>query len=178
MYPGVLIQRKAALDETEMAARLGSLLDAALAQLVKARRDEGARLAENCEGKLAMLEEHLSIVQARGPVAIEEKRQALARRVAELGIEIDQTRMAQEVVLFAERSAIDEELVRLQSHVAAFREAMTKDEPRKATGFLVQEMHREINTIGSKSTDPDISQRVVEMKVIVEQLREQVQNVE
>lgn len=179
MYPGVLIQRKAALDETEMAARLGSLLDAALAQLVKARRDEGARLAENCEGKLAMLEEHLSIVQARGPVAIEEKRQALARRVAELGIEIDQTRMAQEVVLFAERSAIDEELVRLQSHVAAFREAMTKDEPvGRRLDFLVQEMHREINTIGSKSTDPDISQRVVEMKVIVEQLREQVQNVE
>ncbi|EJY55833.1 hypothetical protein URH17368_1552 [Alicyclobacillus hesperidum URH17-3-68] len=179
MYPGVLIQRKAELDEGQIAEALCSLLDTALAQLVKVRCDEGARLAENCQGKLAMLETHLAAVQARGPLAVEEKRQTLARRIAELGIEMDPARMLQEVLLFAERSAIDEELVRLQSHIVAFREAMANQEPvGRRLDFLVQEMHRETNTIGAKSADPEIAQRVVEMKVIVEQLREQVQNIE
>ena len=115
------------------------------------------------------------------PKAVEEYRARLADRIAELakGVTVDPQRLAQEVAFFAERTDVAEEMTRLHSHLGQFEALLVAKEPvGRKMDFLVQEMHREVNTTGSKSQHPEISSRVVALKAELERIREQVQNVE
>jgi uncharacterized protein (TIGR00255 family) len=158
-------------------AALGGALDA----LVEMRAREGAALARDLEGRLAQVEAHAAEVEALAPASIEHYRARLQERVAEVarGFTPDPARLAQEVALFADRMDVAEEITRLRSHVAQVRALLAGDEPAgRKMEFVVQEMHREANTIGSKSQSAAIAATVVALKAEIERLREQVQNVE
>lgn len=155
-------------------------LERACGQAEEWRVKEGAALKEDLLARLSSVEGLLFHVEARGPKALEAYRARLTDEMERLiGSRIDEARILHEAAIFAERSDINEETVRLKSHLDLFRKYMKFDEPvGKRLDFLCQEIGREINTIGSKSTDVKITQTVVEMKGEVEKIREQVQNVE
>jgi len=174
------------LEEREMnadAAReaLRRALGAALDALVAMRAREGEALARDLAGRLDAIAVLASRVAELVPRTVEAHRARLAERVAELarGVPVDPTRLAQEVALFADRTDVTEELTRLASHVAQARALLGLAEPAgRKLDFLVQEMHREANTIGSKSQSAEIAGQVVSLKAEIERIREQVQNVE
>ncbi|MGI6567082.1 MAG: YicC family protein [Firmicutes bacterium] len=180
--PGVL--EPVAVDEQDEQL-LKSLVEAAAQEavdaLVEMRRSEGERLTAAFLDHLAFLETSLEEIRALAERLPEEARDRLEVRIAELtgDLPIDPSRLAAEAAIIAERANIDEELVRLASHLAEFRSTLGKDEPMgRKLDFLIQEMNREVNTIGSKSNNTAVSRWVVEAKTVVEKLREQVQNVE
>jgi uncharacterized protein (TIGR00255 family) len=147
------------------------------------REDEGRRLHADLEGRVAAIEEALGTIEELAPARLAAERDRLREAVAELAgaVAVDEERLAQEIAYLAERWDINEELVRFRSHNELFRELLAADaaEPvGKRLGFLVQEMHREANTIGSKANHAAIAHRVVAIKEEVERLREQVENVE
>ncbi len=153
----------------------------ALTDLEKMRRKEGATLHKDFQGRLKGLERRLEKVQKRIPIALKEHQERLKMRIAKLlnGEPPPSERIAQEIVMFAERSDVTEELIRLQSHIGQFRAALIAKGPvGKRLDFLLQEMGREVNTIGSKANDAGISEQVVELKSDLEKIREQVQNIE
>jgi uncharacterized protein (TIGR00255 family) len=142
---------------------------------------EGEALARDLEGRLATVEALAARVSELSPRTVEAHRARLEERVAELsrGMKLDPGRLEQEVALFADRVDVAEETTRLASHVAQARALLASSEPAgRKLDFLVQEMHREVNTIGSKSQSAEISTTVVALKAEVERMREQVQNVE
>ena len=180
--PGVL--EPVAVDE-EDAELLQSLVEAAAQEAVEAlvemRKAEGARLAAALLEHLAFLEKGLKEVKALAELLPQEALARLETRIAELAgdMPIDPNRLAAEAAIIADRANIDEEIVRLASHLAEFRSTLERDEPMgRKLDFLIQEMNREVNTIGSKSSNVAISRWVVEAKTVIEKLREQVQNVE
>jgi len=174
------------LEERELnveAAReaLRRALGAALDALVAMRAREGEALAHDLAMRLGAIEALASRVGALVPRTVEAHRVRLAERVAELarGVPVDPARLAQEVALFADRTDVTEELTRLASHLAQARTLLGLAEPAgRKLDFLVQEMHREANTIGSKSQNAEIAGHVVSLKAEIERIREQVQNVE
>jgi uncharacterized protein (TIGR00255 family) len=150
---------------------------------VAMREDEGRRLADDLETRLRSLEASMAAIHERSPARLIVERDRIRRVVAELldGLAIDEERVAREIAMIAERWDVSEELVRLRSHVELFRESLVADsgEPTgKRMGFLVQEMNREVNTIGSKANDAPIEHRVIAMKEEIERLREQIDNIE
>lgn len=156
-------------------------LDKAMANLEKMRKEEGRALAADLSARLQGLSKMLSLIRVREKEAIVAYNQRLQTRVLELskGVAIDPARLAQEVAIFAERSDISEETSRLKTHLEQFQKMMKKEEAvGRALDFLLQEMNREINTIGSKANDVEISLQVVAMKSELEKIREQVQNIE
>lgn len=164
-----------------MAPLLYKSLDKAMANLEKMRREEGRALAEDLSGRLQALSKMLSLIKIREKEAVAAYHQRLQARVSELskGIDVDPARLAQEVAIFADRSDISEETARLKMHLEQFQKIMQKEEAVGRTlDFLLQEMNREINTIGSKAYDVTISMQVVAMKSELEKIREQVQNIE
>ncbi len=147
------------------------------------REAEGLRLEEDMSGRLEAIVEQLAVVEARAPERLVERRDRLREAVVELSgqVDVDEERLAREIAFLAEKWDLNEEVVRFHSHVELFREALggTADEPvGKRLGFLIQEMHREANTIGSKANDAEIAQASVALKEEIERLREQVENVE
>ena len=179
--PGVIRveERVAALDQAEEALRRA--MELALGALLKMREVEGKALADDLNLRLGNVEALCAAVAAEAPRSLVDYRARLARRVAELneGTDVEPQRLAQEVAVFAERTDVAEEAARLQSHLAQFRALMQSSEPAgRKMDFLVQEMHREVNTTGSKSQSREISAKVVDLKAELERLREQVQNVE
>jgi uncharacterized protein (TIGR00255 family) len=159
--------------------------DQALGQAIHAltamREVEGRSLAADLKARLAFVGTTVAEISKLAPRSVEEHRARLQERIAELaqGVAIDPARLAQEVAFFAERTDIAEELTRLGSHLEQFETLMQAREPTgRKMDFLVQEMHREVNTTGSKSQHPEISSRVVALKAELERVREQVQNVE
>ena len=152
----------------------------ALDGLVLMREQEGERMRADILEKLASIEAIRNQVAERAPMVVSEYRDKLHQRIAALTEgEIDEARLITEVAIFADRAAIDEELVRLLSHIAAIRSTVDMTEPvGRKLDFLVQELNREVNTIGSKASDTMIAQAVVSAKGDIEKLREQVQNVE
>ena len=152
----------------------------ALDGLIVMREQEGARMRADILEKIANIASIRERVLERAPLVVEEYRDKLHQRIAALTEgEIDEARLITEVAIFADRAAIDEELVRLLSHIAAIRETVELTEPvGRKLDFLVQELNREVNTIGSKASDTMIAQAVVSAKGEIEKLREQVQNVE
>ncbi len=154
----------------------------ALSQLVEMRRREGEALRLDMEGRLAAIERGLERVEGRaeGMVAVYHRR--LAERIGELTegtVEIDPSRIAQEAAFLADRSDISEEIVRTRSHIAQFRDILQSEETAgRKLNFLLQELNREFNTMGSKSVDAAVTREVVDMRSEAEKLREQVQNIQ
>jgi uncharacterized protein (TIGR00255 family) len=178
---GVVRLEERALDLDASRQALRAALAAALDALVAMRAREGEALGRDLAARLDTVEALVARAAALVPQAVEHHRDRLAERVQELarGIALDPARLAQEVALFADRTDVTEEVTRLGSHLAQARALLGGAEPAgRKLDFLVQEMHREVNTIGSKSQSAEIAAIVVSAKAEIERLREQVQNVE
>lgn len=177
---GVVQVREAALDEEAVTTLCQEAMKGALEQLIAMRNREGAALREDLLLHLDRAETLREQIAALAPQVVEDYRNKLQARLARMAIEsVDPSRLAQEVALMADKCAIDEELSRLESHIGqmlAYLDA--QEEIGKKMDFLVQEMNREANTIGSKASDACIVQLVVDLKSEIEKLREQIQNVE
>lgn len=170
-------------DPEAVRAALSTALDGALAHLEAMRRAEGAHLRADLEGRLKVIESLAAEIAARAPDLAERHRRRLRERIAKLlegsDARIDAERLELEVAIFADHSDISEELTRLASHSAQFASLLRASEPvGRRLEFLLQEMAREVNTIGSKANEADVAFRVVELKAEIERMREQVQNVE
>jgi uncharacterized protein (TIGR00255 family) len=178
---GVVRLDERAVDVEIVGEALRRALGAALAQLVGMRGREGEALARDLGSRLDELERLVGRVAELAPQTVEQYRVRLSERIAELsrGFPVDPGRLAQEVAVFADRTDVAEEITRLRSHLAQVRALLGQSEPAgRKLDFLVQEMHREANTIGSKSQSADIAGVVVALKADIERMREQVQNVE
>ena len=178
--PDVMTIQESAEDQDAVRALFCDALDGALDNLIVMRAQEGESMKRDILDKIAKIEELRDEVAKRAPMVVEEYRVKLKERIAALTEgEIDEARLLTEIAIFADRAAIDEELVRLLSHAAQIRKTTELAEPvGRKLDFLVQELNREVNTIGSKAMDAQIAQYVVQAKGEIEKLREQVQNVE
>ena len=179
--PDVFTVTKEQDDENAVWAVVSEAAAEALESFLSMRTAEGERLANDLLGKLSGLESMLEKIEAIEPGVAESYRQKLLAKLTELlgDTNIDEQRILTETAIFAEKTAIDEETVRLHSHIAQFRTLIASDEPvGRKLDFLVQEMNREVNTIGSKAQDLSITRLVVDMKSEIEKIREQIQNIE
>jgi uncharacterized protein (TIGR00255 family) len=176
-WPGVLAEP--AIPPTELAARSADLVDQALRELAAARAREGAKTAAALESCCAGIDAQVARVLPRVPAIHAAFSEKLAARLREAGLDPNEDRLKQELALFATKVDVAEELARLTSHVAEVRRVLrTGGSAGKRLDFLAQELHREANTLGSKSVDSEMSQAALELKVLIEQMREQVQNIE
>ncbi len=176
-WPGVVQEQSPDMDALGRA--LTDALNEALTQLLEMRAAEGARMAELIRARLDGITEIVKLVRERRPEVLRLQKEKMQKRLAELEAEVDPQRVEQELVIMAQKLDVDEELDRLESHVTAVREALEKKEPiGRRLDFLMQEFNREANTLGSKSSDSETTQAAVELKVMIEQMREQVQNIE
>jgi uncharacterized protein (TIGR00255 family) len=176
-WPGVLGEDPAAGEALPQAVR--TLFAATLADLVAARQREGERLGELIEQRCSALLAMVSEVKTRLPEIYQRVRSRLEERLQELGAELNRERVEQEIVLLLQRLDVAEELDRLTGHVTETRRTLTAPEPAgRRLDFLLQEFNREANTLSSKSQDLETTRVAVEMKVLIEQMREQVQNIE
>lgn len=178
--PDVLRVEEREEDQNVVRALFERALGGAIDSLSRMREDEGTSMRLDILEKLDNIEGIRNQIAERAPLVVTEYRDKLHQRIAQLAQgEIDEMRLITEVAIFADRAAIDEELVRLVSHIAQIRAAAQLKEPvGRKLDFLVQELNREINTIGSKAGDSAIAQLVVQAKGEIEKLREQVQNIE
>ena len=180
-FPDVLTVTKEDEDLETVSADLCAVLDEALASYNAMRAVEGKKLAEDIAGRLDAIERYTGQVEARSPETVAEYRAKLTARMEEVlqSTAIDEQRILTEAAIYADKVAVDEETVRLRSHVAQLRTMLESDEPMgRKMDFLIQEVNRESNTIGSKCNDVTIANVVVGLKAEVEKMREQVQNVE
>lgn len=180
-FPDVICVTKAEEDRESVTEDLKTVLREALACYTEMRKREGAKLAEDIGGRLTRIETLTGEVERRSPETVREYREKLYRKMQEVLQEktIDEGRILQEAALYADKVAVDEETVRLRSHVAQLRDMLAASEPMgRKMDFLIQEVNREANTIGSKCSDLAIARVVVELKGEVEKIREQVQNIE
>jgi len=160
---------------------LETALDQSVEECIQMRKEEGLAIEIDFIERLSQLETLSSEVESRTPLVVVDVRDRLQKRIEELlgQGELDESRLAQEVAILAEKSDITEEVIRFKSHIQQFRALIKASGPRgRQLEFLLQEMHREINTIGSKANDVEIAQKVIQLKTELERLREQVQNVE
>jgi uncharacterized protein (TIGR00255 family) len=179
MYPEVLQVRAKSIVIEEIRQELLQTIEDAVNDLVKMRTREGERLREDLQQKLDELDQIVQRMAEQSPVAEAHARFRMEERLREWAHEVDSQRLASEFAVMADRMSIDEELVRLRSHLTEFRNSLSGGSPiGRRLDFIVQELHREINTIGSKSADYMISKAVVDGKTVIEQLREQTQNIE
>jgi len=156
-------------------------LQEALSMLVNMRQDEGIALFSDMQMRLRSIQETMETIRLRAPQVVLEYQKRLSDRIKELtaGFELDAARLAQEVAMMADRCDITEEIVRMQSHIGQFEDLLQSDEAEgRKIDFLLQEMNREINTIGSKGNDVDIARQVIDVKSELGKLREQAQNIE
>ena len=180
-FPDVLLAEKAEEDVEQMAKDICSVLDRALADFDQMRSREGQRLKEDVLSRARTIEDKVALVEERSPQTVAEYRAKLEARMTEVlsNTQLDPARILTEAAIFADKVAVDEEPVRLRSHIGQLREMLDKG---GATGrkldFLIQEFNREANTIGSKCSDIDIARHVVDIKAEIEKIREQVQNIE
>lgn len=176
-WPSVLQEEEPLLDELQPLAL--SLLQDTLHDLQESRDREGTRLHELLDSRCSEILDRVGAVRTRLPLVLAAIRQRLEERVRSLVTSIDAQRLEQELVLIAQKLDVSEELDRLESHVVEFRHAMSGREPAgRRLDFLLQEFNREANTLASKSADAETTRHAVDLKVLIEQMREQVQNVE
>ncbi|MBR3360935.1 MAG: YicC family protein [Lachnospiraceae bacterium] len=177
----VLVLEEQEINEEEMWSLLERPLKEAFSAFRSAREKEGEALKQNILGKLDEMQGHAAFIEERLPQIISEYREKLTERVKELleNSQIDEGRIAAEVTMYADKIAIDEELVRLSTHIRHMKDILEKGgESGRNLDFIAQEMNRESNTILSKSNDIDITNRGIELKTCIEKIREQVQNLE
>ncbi len=180
-FPDVLKVEKAEEDAEVIWEGLKVALDEAIGYVIKMRESEGEELKKDFLKKAAYVESLVEEISNRAPEVVKDYKQRLEARIKELLEQqtIDESRLAMEVAIFADRCSIDEELVRIKSHINQLREILEMDQPiGRKLDFLIQEMNREINTIGSKANDLIITKNVIEIKSEIEKMREQIQNVE
>ena len=179
--PDVLTVTKAEEDLESVGADICEVLDEALASYNQMRATEGEKLAEDIGGRLTTIETLTGKVEERSPETVREYREKLTARMQEVlqSTTIDESRILTEAAIYADKIAVDEETVRLRSHVSQLRDMLLSDEPMgRKMDFLIQEVNRESNTIGSKCNDVAIARDVVALQAEVEKIREQVQNIE
>jgi uncharacterized protein (TIGR00255 family) len=176
-WPGVV--REPLQDAVPMLVEAHALLADALTDLASFRDSEGARLREALEQRCAGITDFAASVAERLPDVRGRIRAKLLERITQLCNEVDHDRLEQELAVLAQRLDVDEEIHRLRGHVAEVRKALASDEPAgRRLDFLMQELNREANTLSSKSQDIETTRAAVDMKVLIEQMREQVQNIE
>ena len=179
--PDVATPREADEDTAAVLSLLETALSDAIDALTQMRAQEGSRLAADLLPRMDAIENLITEIAQRAPLVVQEYRAKLSERIEALlaGVELDQSRLANEVAYFADRASIDEEIVRLRSHTRQAYQLLVSDEPvGRKLDFIVQEMNRELNTIGSKANDGALSSLVLDGKADVEKIREQIQNIE
>ena len=180
-FPDVLTLRKAPANEEKIWNAVQKVTELAVERFVTMRETEGEKLRADILSKADTILEHVAFVESRSPQTVREYHEKLRQRMEELleNTQVDEQRLLTEAAIFADKVAVDEETVRLRSHISQLREFLNADEPiGRKLDFLVQEMNRESNTIGSKAQDVEIAKRVIAIKAEVEKIREQVQNIE
>ena len=172
---------KAETDEEQLWEDLKTVAEQALANFIRMRETEGERMKADISARLTTIEGNVSFVEERSPMIVENYRKRLYDKMCEVleGKNVDENRILLEAGIFSEKTAVDEETVRLRSHIAQFREMLESAEPiGRKLDFLIQEMNRETNTIGSKVQDIEVTKIVVDQKSEIEKIREQIQNIE
>lgn len=176
-WPGVLKARE--LDQELLEKEALTLFGKTLRQLLDNRSREGAELANLLEQRLQAIAEQVVEVRTRLPELAAQQQEKLRARLESLQVEVDEDRLAQELVYLAQKSDVAEELDRLEAHIVEVRRTLKQNEPiGRRLDFLMQELNREANTLSSKSTSSSNTQSAVDIKVLIEQMREQVQNIE
>jgi uncharacterized protein (TIGR00255 family) len=180
-FPDMFKTEKIDEDDEKNWIYIKNALDKALYALNSMRENEGCKLKESLTAMTFNIEEMLNKIEERAPCIVEEYAQKLRKRIEEMlgRTNMDENRLAEEIALFADRCSIDEELVRLKSHIVQIRETLDMNKPvGRKLDFIIQEINREINTIGSKANDLLVTGEVVDLKSEIEKMREQVQNIE
>lgn len=176
-FPGIQQEREG--DRDALQRGINELLDKALTEMLFAREREGAQLGQLIEDRCANMRQLVERAQARMPEVLRLLREKLLERIGELVAEPDFDRLEQELVLLAQKLDVAEELDRLQTHIDEVSRILARDEPvGRRLDFLMQEMNREANTLGSKSADKEMTAISIDLKVLIEQMREQIQNIE
>lgn len=176
-WPGVLQSKK--IDSDVMKAKLLQVMEQALDSLIISRATEGAKMAELIEQRLSGIQQVIDQVSEYLPEIVQQYRTRLEEKLADIKEQVDPARLEQEMVIFLQKSDVAEELDRLKVHIEEVASVLNKDEPAgRRLDFLMQELNREANTLGSKANDPRLTKASVDLKVYIEQMREQVQNIE
>jgi uncharacterized protein (TIGR00255 family) len=175
--PGVIKDANIEASQVNKAGK--KAFDLALDQMLEGREREGAKLAEMVEQRLVGIESQIAIVRENLPEILQQQRTRLHEKLNEIKEQMDEQRLEQEMVIIANRADVDEELDRLEAHISEIRLALkSKESIGRRLDFLMQELNREANTLGSKSISSTTTQVSVELKVLIEQMREQIQNIE
>ncbi len=180
-YPEVFSMEEQMVDEEEIWKVLAKAIDGASENFVETRIKEGKNLAEDLIAKLDNMLEHVAYIEERSPQLIEEYRKKLEDRVKEMLADaaVDENRLLTEVTIFADKVCVDEEIVRLKSHIETMKQTLIDGGSiGRKLDFIAQEMNREANTILSKANDLALSNRGIELKTEIEKVREQIQNIE
>ena len=180
-FPDVFRIETKEIDEEQIFRLVSDAFNLALNEFIEMRKTEGARLEEALRQYLSDLLDQVKEIEERSPKCVEEHRERLRTKLMEIleDRSVDEARILTEAAIFADKIAVDEETVRLRSHIKAFGDAMDTEAPiGKKLDLIVEEMNRETNTIGSKANDFEAASHVVEMKSIIEKIREQIQNIE
>ena len=180
-YPDVLTVRQTAVDEDAAWEAVQRVTDMALEQFVSMREREGARLREDVLSRGQTILEAVAVIEERSPLTVREHMQKVEARMRELldGAAVDEARLLTEAAVYADKIAVAEETVRLRSHITELEQLLSGDEAvGRKLDFLVQEINRETNTIGSKCSDLELTRIVVDIKAEIEKIREQIQNIE
>lgn len=179
--PELFTVRREPEDEEKVWEEVRQVLDAALVPFLAMRRAEGGKMKEDILGRVSAIQDMVGEVENRSPKTVEEYRNKLRERIRDLlgSAPVDEQRILTEAALYADKVSVAEETVRIRSHISQFREMVSSGGPvGRRMDFLVQEMNREANTIGSKCVDAQIAHLVVDMKAEIEKIREQIQNIE
>lgn len=179
--PDVLQVRTAALDEEAVWEAVRTVVDQALAQFVAMRETEGAKLRDDVLSRVDAILKAVAVVEEKNPQTVRAHMEKVTARMRDLlgSATVDENRLLTEAALFADKIAVAEETVRLRSHIDQLRAMLASGEPvGRKLDFLVQEMNREANTIGSKAQDVELARTVVDIKAEIEKIREQIQNIE
>lgn len=180
-FPEVLVVRKSDEDEEKLWGYVQEVCSDAIDKFVAMREVEGSKMKDDIYSRGQFILDCVSYIEERSPQTVKEYNDKLVERVHELlgDVSLDESRILQEVAIYADKVAVAEETVRLRSHIEQLNTFISSDEPvGRKMDFLVQEINRETNTIGSKANDVDIARKVVDIKAEVEKIREQIQNIE
>ena len=180
-FPEVLIVRKSDEDEEKLWGYVQEVCSEAIDKFVAMREVEGSKMKDDIYSRGQFILDCVSYIEERSPQTVKEYNDKLVERVHELlgDVSLDESRILQEVAIYADKVAVAEETVRLRTHIEQLNAFISSDEPvGRKMDFLVQEINRETNTIGSKANDVDIARKVVDIKAEVEKIREQIQNIE
>lgn len=180
-FPDVFVLKKADEDEEKLWGYIKEVADEAIDKFIAMRETEGEQMKKDVLSRADYILDCVSFIESRSPQTVQEYNDKLITRVHELigDASLDENRIIQEVAIYADKVAVAEETVRLRSHISQLKEFLESSEPiGRKMDFLVQEINRETNTIGSKACDVDIARKVVDIKAEVEKIREQIQNIE